>query len=198
MHRSGQWIEFGCSRSGQSCRTDRPAARSFSTRAADRESTPPAAPSPGCRSAPSARAVAPRHQAGGGQERYRPDSLADHRHSAAGQGSGRRTRDVRLQVELAETAGGAPPGRELSVAPECDRRRSGAALGLLPATGRGGAGVQRTEERSGDPSAAITGTGTDTSHRHTDTLHGTGGGSGHPAPALAIEHAHPVASRGDC
>ena len=41
--------------------------------------------------------------------------------------------------------GGAPPGREPSVALECARRRSGAALGVLPAIGRGGTGVQGTE-----------------------------------------------------
>ena len=92
------------------------------------------------------------HQAGSRQEGSRAGGLADHRHSAAGQGSGRHTRDVQLQAELAETARGAPPGRELSVALECDGRRSGAALGVLPATGRGGAGIQGTERGSGDPS----------------------------------------------
>ena len=50
-----------------------------------------------------------------------------------------------FKLELAETARGAPPGRQLSVALECDGRRSGAALGVLPAIGRGGTGVQGTQ-----------------------------------------------------
>ena len=45
-----------------------------------------------------------------------------------------------------------PPRWKLSAAVEFDRRRPGAALGVLPAIDRSGAGVQRTEGRSGDPS----------------------------------------------
>ena len=56
-----------------------------------------------------------------------------------------------FQAELAEPARGPPPRRQLSAAVEFDRRRSGAALGVLPATDRGGAGVQGTEGRSRDP-----------------------------------------------
>jgi hypothetical protein len=95
---------------------------------------------------------AARKEAGPAAWRIIDIQLPDKACPCEGGGSGRHTRDVRLQAELAETARGAPPGRELSVALECDRRRSGAALGVLPAIGRGGTGVQGTEGGSGNPS----------------------------------------------
>ena len=61
----------------------------------------------------------------GAAEEAGPAGLADHRAKGyPGEGPDRRTRDVRLSLELAEPARGPPPRRELPAAVELDRRRS--------------------------------------------------------------------------